>query len=362
MELEDARDLRGDNFDGLVGSSMSFEGLVVTFTAFGGLVGACESFKGLGGALASFAGLVDGRLDFEGLAGLWVGVSGLCAIGLSSTIFSGTTLVTRASALSMSLFLTIAATGAFMGVDVGFVAIVATTDLFAPVETGLATFALVDASGRLGAVVLLVGVDVPSFRLSAVVEVASLGGLRVLRLAFIEDILLETPLRVGRLGASLSPDRTVSLSESPLLDFDRVRLDVGLLGGLLRVLPSNLDDVVDARKEGVEVDAVEDLVGPVARDATGFVVVLAVVLPSLGGGRPRSPIGVALAAFSFEFIIACPAHSLREFLQETFEKRRTFRMSRGFRILGVLVCFNFQCVPCFDCPQDSPPRPVWTLR
>lgn len=237
----------------------------------------------------------------------------------------------------MFLSLTVTADVVFVATDVGFVATGTTTGLFAPVEIGLATFAFVDASGRLGAIVLLVRVEVSSVRLSAVVEVASLGGLRVFRLAFIEDILLETPLRVGRLGASLSPERTVSLSESALLDFDRVRLEVGLLGGLLRVLPINLDDVVDARKEGVEVAAVEDFVGPVARDAIGFVVVLAVALPSLEASRPRSPIGACPATFSFEIMVVSPAHLLREFLQVTFKKRRTFRTSRGFRIRGVLV-------------------------
>lgn len=40
IELEEASDLRGDNFDGLVGSSTRFEGLGDICTAFEGLVGA----------------------------------------------------------------------------------------------------------------------------------------------------------------------------------------------------------------------------------------------------------------------------------------------------------------------------------
>lgn len=288
-------------------------------------------------------------------------------IGLSSVIFSGTIFpgtlfagelfVPRASVSSVSLSLILAATGVFT--DVGFVAIGATTGVFTPLETGLATLTFVAVGGRLGAAVLLVEGDAPSFRLSAVVEVASFGGLRVFRLAFIDDILLETPLRVGRLGRTLSPDRTVSLSESPLLlDFDRVRLDVGLLGGLLRVLPVNREDVVDARKDGVEAAAVEDLVGPVARDAIGFVVVLAVVFTSLGVTRPRSPIGVCLTTFSFEFMIAYPAHWLREFSYRKRPSDIILKTSRGFRNRGVLVGLTFSL--CLVLIVSN--SPLWSAR
>jgi len=248
---------------------------------------------------------------------------------LSSAFFSSSD--TGFITVVLTLSLASAETGAFAAVEFGLVAIGATTGLLDPFVTGLATFALVDASCRLGAVVLDARVEGLSARLSTTVEDSSLGGLAALRLAFIDDILLETPLRVGRFGASLPPERAVSLSESPVVDFGRVALDGGLLGGLFNVLPVSRVDVVDDRNDGVEDAAVEDRVGPVARDTVGFVTVLAVVLPSLGVTRPRSPIGVALDAFSFESMIACPALQIADSVKRTFKKCRTLQLSRGLQ-------------------------------
>lgn len=222
--------------------------------------------------------------------------------------------------------LTVAEVGAFAAERVGLVAFETTTGLLDPVVTGLAMLALVDANGHLAAVVLVVDV---SARLFAVVEDSGLADFAALRLTFIDDILLETPFRVGRFGTSLPTERTVSLSESPVVDFGRVALDGGLLGGLFKVLPVSRVDVVDDRKEGVEDAAVEDRVGPVALDTIGFVTVFVVVLPSLGVIRPRSPTGVALVVFSFESIVACPALQQSSPIKRAFSNSRTSQSGRG---------------------------------
>ena len=123
-------------------------------------------------------------------------------------------------------------------------------------------------------------------------------GFDALNPALRDDILLDTPLSVGRFLISPSPERTVSVSESALVDPVVRVVKRGLVGGLLIVLPAVLDRV-DVRAAEEFAAVAEAFVGPVARLVIGLVAAaVVVVFASWAEARERSVAGVTLPVLS----------------------------------------------------------------
>ena len=165
---------------------------------------------------------------------------------------------------------------------------------------GLVTLGLEDASGLFAAALL----ESVLGRLSVVLETPSFVVLAAFTPASKDDILLDTPLRVGRFLLAPSPERTVSVSDSPIVDLDLVDTKGGRAGGLLMVFPVVLPRRVDVRAAEEFAAVIEAFVGPVARLVAGLVAVAAaVVFASLTDVLELSVAGVTLPVASLRSII-----------------------------------------------------------
>jgi len=168
---------------------------------------------------------------------------------------------------------------------------------------GLTTLTLEEANGRFAAVLL----DSVLARFSVVLTTPGFVGFDMFNPALRDDILLDTPLSVGRFLISPSSDRTVSVSESAVVDPVVRVVNRGLVGGLLIVLPAVLARV-DVRAAEEFAAVAEVFVGPVARLVTGLVAAaVVVVFASLAEALERSVAGVARPVFSLCSILVVTA-------------------------------------------------------